>query len=134
MVVVPDLRNPGSFRLDKSTFPVLDLAHPEENIAIKIQINHKKRTDLNMLLSRTSSCSRIVWSCRSKEAPSASWFFYFCFYYNLIFQTKNQLIPFISTIKKKIITSFKIVNYVFLCPLLSGEQEVLPKFLKFLFL
>ena len=60
MVVVPDLRNPGTDRLDKSTFPVLDLAHPEENIAIKIQINHKKRTDLNMILSRTSSCSRIV--------------------------------------------------------------------------
>ena len=60
MVVVPDLKNPESFRLDKSTFPVLDLEHPEENIAIKIQINHKKRTDLNMLLSRTSSCSRIV--------------------------------------------------------------------------
>ena len=49
MVVVPDLRNPVSFRLDKSTFPVLNLAHPKENIAIKIQINHKKRTDLNML-------------------------------------------------------------------------------------
>ena len=48
MVVVPVLSNAGNDRLDKSTFPVLDLLHPEENTKIKIRIDHKKRTDLNV--------------------------------------------------------------------------------------
>ncbi len=42
MVVVPELRNPEPVRLDKSTLPVRDLAHPEENTTLKIQIDHLK--------------------------------------------------------------------------------------------